>query len=162
MSASRARPVLVAAGAAIFVAALGGSLTDLGPWYQALRKPDWQPPDPVFGLVWTTVFALTALAAVITWRRTPRGPAREWLIGLLAMNGFLNVLWSLLFFRLNRPDWALVEVALFWLSIVVLIFYCARRVPSAGLLLAPYLVWVTIAAALNFEIVRLNGPFAPG
>lgn len=159
MKAQWLRPIAVAAAAAMFVGALGGTVTDLGPWYQGLQKPDWQPPGPAFGAIWTTIFALTAAAAVITWRRAPKGAEREWLIGLFALNGFLNVLWSLLFFRLQRPDWALLEVAALWLSIVVLIIYVARHARLAGVLLTPYLIWVSLAAVLNFEIVRLNGPF---
>mgnify|MGYP000013173032 CR=1 FL=1 len=153
------RPIAVAALAAVFVGALGGTITDLGPWYQGLEKPDWQPPGPAFGIIWTTIYALTAAAAVITWRRAPKGAEREWLIGLLALNGFLNLLWSLLFFRLHRPDWSLVEVALLWLSIVALIIFTARHSRLAGVLLTPYLIWVSLASVLNFEVVRLNGPF---
>lgn len=159
MSVTWLRPVAVAAGAAVFVAVLGGTVTDLGPWYQSLRKPGWQPPDPAFGIIWTAVFALTAAAAVMTWRRAPRGAEREWLTALFSLNGFLNVLWSLLFFRLQRPDWALVEVGVLWLSVLALIIYCARHTRWAGILLTPYLIWVSVASVLNFDVVRLNGPF---
>jgi tryptophan-rich sensory protein len=72
---------------------------------------------------------------------------------------FLNVLWSLLFFRLRRPDWALVEVGFLWLSILALMIVLFRYSRLAGLLLLPYLVWVGFAGALNFAVVRLNGPF---
>ncbi len=153
------RPIAVAAAAAVFVGALGSTVTDLGPWYQALQKPDWQPPGPAFGAIWTTIYALTAAAAVVTWRRAPKGAEREWLIGLFALNGFLNVLWSLLFFRFHRPDWSLIEVAFLWLSIVALIVFTSRHARLAGVLLTPYLIWVSLAAVLNFEVVRLNGPF---
>ncbi len=153
------RPIAVAAAAAVFVGALGSTVTDLGPWYQALQKPDWQPPGPAFGAIWTTIYALTAAAAVVTWRRAPKGAEREWLIGLFALNGFLNVLWSLLFFRVHRPDWSLIEVAFLWLSIVALIVFTSRHARLAGVLLTPYLIWVSIATVLNFEVVRLNGPF---
>ena len=61
-------PVLVAAAAALFVAALGASATDIGPWYQGLRQPSWKPPDLLFGLVWTLIYALTAYAGVLAWR----------------------------------------------------------------------------------------------
>ena len=153
------RAIAVAAAAAVFVGALGSTVTDLGPWYQALQKPDWQPPGPAFGAIWTTIYALTAAAAVVTWRRAPKGAEREWLIGLFALNGFLNVLWSLLFFRVHRPDWSLIEVAFLWLSIVALIVFTSRHARLAGVLLTPYLIWVSIATVLNFEVVRLNGPF---
>ena len=142
----------------MFVAVLGGTITDLGPWYEALKKPDWQPPGPVFGIVWTTIYSLTAAAAVVAWRRAPKGPEREWLVGIFALNGFLNILWSLLFFRLHRPDWSLIEVCLLWLSIVSLIIYTARYSRLSGVLLTPYLIWVSLASVLNFDVVRLNGP----
>lgn len=153
------RAIAVAAAAAVFVGALGSTVTDLGPWYEALEKPDWQPPGPAFGAIWTAIYALTAAAAVVTWRRAPKGAEREWLIGLFALNGFLNVLWSLLFFRVHRPDWSLIEVAFLWLSIVALIVFTSRHARLAGVLLTPYLIWVSIATVLNFEVVRLNGPF---
>ena len=76
------------------------------------------------------------------------------------MNGVLNVAWSWLFFRLRRPDWAFVEVLLFWVSIVALIVVCGGVDTLAGWLLVPYLAWVTFAAYLNHVIVRLNRPFA--
>jgi translocator protein len=153
------RPVLVAALAALFVAALGGTMTELGPWYYGLRQPAWKPPDVAFGPIWTVMFALIALSGATAWRAAPDRSAREWLLLAFACNGFLNVLWSLLFFKVKRPDWALLEVALLWLSIVVMIALTRRYAPRAALLLVPYLVWVTLAAALNYEVVRLNGPF---
>lgn len=159
MSAGDWRPVIVAAAAAILLGVLGGAITDLGPWYASLNKPDWQPPGPVFGIVWTTIYSLTSVAAVITWRRAPQGPERKWLVGLFSINGFLNILWSLLFFRLQRPDWSLVEVCFLWLSIVSLIIFTARHSRLAGVLLTPYLIWVSLASVLNFDVVRLNVPF---
>ena len=155
----RWKPVLVAAAAALFVAVLGALMTDLGPWYLSLRQPPWKPPDWAFGPVWTTIFALAAAAGVIGWRRAPRRATRELLLLLFAMNGFLNVLWSLLYFRLHRPDWALIQVPFLWLSVLALIVVLARYARVAAWLLAPYLVWVTIAAVLNWQTVQLNGPF---
>jgi tryptophan-rich sensory protein len=105
------KPVLVAAAVAIFIAVLGGSLTDTGNWYQSLRKPSWQPPDWLFGPAWTLIFALATMSAVYAWRHAHDRRQRERVIGLFALNGFLNVLWSTLFFALRRPDWASVEVA---------------------------------------------------
>jgi tryptophan-rich sensory protein len=155
----RWRPVVVAAGAATAVALLGGTVTELGPWYQDLQKPSWQPPGWVFGPVWTVIFGLTAMSGLTAWRHAPSGREREWVIGLYALNGFLNVLWSLIFFRLQRPDWALVEVVLLWLSILLPMIVVAAYARTASLLLVPYLAWVTIAGVLNYEVVRLNGPF---
>ncbi|RZJ23596.1 MAG: tryptophan-rich sensory protein, partial [Haliea sp.] len=75
------------------------------------------------------------------------------------LNGFLNVLWSLLYFRLRRPDWALAEVVLLWLSILLLMAVQWRYSRRASLLLLPYLAWVAFAGLLNWATVRMNGPF---
>ena len=152
-------PILVAAIAAVAVGAVGSTITDLGPWYQSLVKPSWQPPDWLFGPVWTLIFALAALSAATGWRDAPNREARDWLVIFFGMNGFLNVFWSLLFFRMQRPDWALVEVGLLWLSILLLIISLARFSRPASLLLVPYLAWVSFAALLNWKVVALNGSF---
>jgi tryptophan-rich sensory protein len=155
----KTRPVLVAAFAAILVAILGGTITELGPWYQSLERPAWQPPDWLFGPVWTTIFALAALSAATAWQNAPTRAARDWIVILFSLNGFLNLLWSFLFFRMHRPDWALVEVGLLFLSILLLMFSLSRISRLSSLLLAPYLLWVGFAAALNWKVVQLNGPF---
>ena len=152
-------PVTVATAAAICVASLGATVTDLGPWYQALAKPAWNPPDVVFPMGWTLIYALITMAAVYAWRAAPTSAASEWVIGLFALNGFLNISWSLIFFRLQRPDWAFYEVIALWLSILVLIVYCGRFSKMAAVLLVPYLAWVSFAGALNWAVVQLNAPF---
>lgn len=159
MTRSWLLPVVIAGMAAIAVAALGATITDLGPWYQALAKPDWTPPDPAFGLGWTVIFTTTAIAAVTAWRAAPTSQVSDTLVGLFAFNAFLNISWSLLFFRVQRPDWAFAELVLLWLSILALIIICARYSKLSALLLVPYLVWVSFAGALNWQIISLNGPF---
>jgi len=153
------KPVWAAALAAVAIASLGALTTDLGAWYQHLQQPAWKPPDALFGPAWTLIYALAALAGVRAWNVAPSQAEREWLIALFALNGFLNLLWSLLFFRLRRPDWALVEVGFLWASILLLIAVLGRYSRAASLLLAPYLAWVSFAAILNLAVVRLNGPF---
>ena len=156
---NRLLPIAVAAGSAILVASVGATMTDIGPWYQGLAKPSWQPPDWLFGPAWTLIFALAALSAATAWRDAPDQASREWMVGLFAINGVLNILWSALFFRLRRPDWALVEVAFLWLSVLALILVLRRYSRVAVWLLSPYLAWVTFAAVLNLAVVRLNAPF---
>jgi tryptophan-rich sensory protein len=153
------RAILVAAGVALLVAALGATVTDLGPWYGRLAKPSWQPPGPAFGIIWTVIYALCALSGATAWRRASAKGRREWILGLFALNGFLNLLWSLLFFQLKRPDWALSEAPLLVLSVALLMIFLWRFARPSSLMLAPYLVWVCIATALNVEIVKLNPPF---
>jgi tryptophan-rich sensory protein len=155
----RWRPITIAAIAAIFVAVLGGLMTDLGPWYMSLEQPSWKPPDWAFGPIWTTIFALAAAAGANAWRRARSRAQRELMLMLFAANGFLNVFWSLLYFGLHRPDWSLYEVPLLWLSVLALILLLGRFAKAAALMLVPYLVWVAIAAVLNWQTVKLNGPF---
>ena len=155
----RWRPVVAAALAATGVGALGALTTELGSWYYALHKPPWQPPDWLFGPAWTLIFALAALAAVLYWRDVLDRELRLQLLAAFAINAFLNTLWSLLFFRLKRPDLALYEVGFLWLSILALIVLLRRGSALAAWLLAPYLAWVSFASYLNYTIVQLNAPF---
>lgn len=154
-----AKPVAVAAVAALCVSLMGGLMTQLGPWYYGLVQPSWNPPDWLFGPAWTLIFAFTALAGVFGWRAMQDRQQRVLLVALFAVNGVLNILWSAIFFRLERPDLAFVDVVLLWLSIVALIVFLGRGSRLAAWLLAPYLGWVTFAAALNYSIVQLNPSF---
>ncbi|MFM8575688.1 MAG: TspO/MBR family protein [Limnohabitans sp.] len=140
-------------------AGMGGALTELGPWYYALRHPDWKPPDAAFGVIWSTIFTLCAVSATLAWRAASTGALRRRVLLLFGSNAVLNVLWSFLYFKLHRPDWALVEVLFLWLSIAALIVGLWRISRWASALLLPYLVWVSIATALNLATVQLNGPF---
>jgi tryptophan-rich sensory protein len=142
--------------AAAVVAFLGASLTDLGPWYYELRKPAWKPPDWLFGPAWTLIFALTAVAGAQAWRLIPDPAGRIRIIALFGANAVLNVLWSVLFFRLQRPEWALLEVPLLWLSVLALMITLGAHSKVLAWLLAPYLIWVTFAAAVNAAIVQMN------
>jgi tryptophan-rich sensory protein len=145
--------VMVAAAAAALVALLGRLATPLGPWYRNLRKPSWQPPDWLFGPAWTTIFACAAASGVLAWQADRNRPL---VILLFAINATLNVLWSVLFFRLRRPDWALPEAVALWLSVLAMVLAFRAWAPPASLLLLPYLAWVAFAAFLNLTIVRLN------
>ena len=160
MNTHALRPWLVAFALSCATAGIGGALTELGPWYFALRQPDWKPPDAAFGVVWTCLFTLCAISAALAWRAagTVAMRRRVWL--LFAANALLNMFWSALYFKLQRPDWALIEVGFLWLSIVALIVGLWRLSRLASALLVPYLVWVGIAAFLNLAAVQLNGPFA--
>ena len=140
-------------------AGIGSALTDLGPWYQALRQPAWKPPDAVFGIVWSTLFTLCAISGALAWRAAGTRSWRQRVRVLFGVNAVLNILWSALYFGLHRPDWSLIEVVFLWLSIVALIMGLWRLSRWASVLLVPYLVWVSIASALNLATVQLNGPF---
>ncbi len=156
------KPIGAAALAALAVGGLGAAVTTLSPWYYGLVKPSWQPPDWLFGTVWTTIFALAAIAGVLAWNAAPDGRFRALMLAGFAINGTLNVLWSVLFFDLHRPDWALMEVGFLFLSVLALIVLLGRVSVTAGALLVPYLAWVGFASFLNLTIVRLNDGFAGG
>ena len=151
--------IAVAAGAVTIVAVIGGLMTDVGAWYESLRFPSLRPPNWLFGPAWTIIFTLIAAAGVIAWESAGSGDARLRLIVLFAINGVLNVLWSPLFFKLRRPDWAFYELLPFWASIVLLIVELARISNLAAWLIGPYLAWVTFAGWLNWRVVQLNKPF---
>ncbi len=148
-------PLAVSALGYAIVSIAGGMLTDIGPWYRALVKPSWQPPDWLFGPVWTTIFILAAVSAALAWRAAGETQRRVVVI-LFVANGILNVGWSLLFFHLKRPLLAGLEVILLWASIVALIWYVQRFSRPAAWLLVPYLLWVSFATVLNWTIVALN------
>lgn len=152
-------PAAVAAVAASFTAAVGATITDIGPWYQALQQPAWAPPNWLFGPAWTIIFMLCTFSGTTAWLAARSTGAFEAIIGLFALNGFLNLLWSFLFFRLHRPDYAALEVGVLWSSIAALIVVLWRISRPAAALLLPYLAWVSFAAMLNRAIVELNGPF---
>jgi tryptophan-rich sensory protein len=154
-------PVLVAAGLTVLLLAVGGLTTNVGSWYRGLRKPSWNPPNWAFGPAWTLILSLAAWAGVSAWTHTTDVGAHQRIAALFAANIVCHALWSPLFFNLQRPDWALVEVPFLWLSILGLIIGLTPLSPLAGLLLAPYLLWVSFAAVLNLTIVRLNRPFGP-
>lgn len=157
-----ARPVATAAALAVAVAALGTTMTDLGPWYQGLRFPPWKPPDWLFGPAWTTIFALAAMSASRAWVHSPDLAYRARLLALFLLNGLLNLAWSALFFAAHRPDWAMNEVVILWASIAALMAFTWRASPFASLLLLPYLAWVSFASVLNWHVVKLNAPFGAG
>ncbi|HEX8556107.1 MAG TPA: TspO/MBR family protein [Sphingomonas sp.] len=159
MSRAWAFPILIAAVLAMIVAVMGATITEIGPWYRSLSQPRWAPPEAAYGVAWTIIFALTGIAGVTGWLAMDRWRDREWLLGMFALNGFLNIVWSLLFFRFHRPDWALIEVVFLWLSVAALIVLIWRRSMTGAVLLVPYLIWVTFAGYLNMTIVKLNGPF---
>lgn len=141
--------------AVTFLAAAVGGLFTPGSWYEGLTKPSWTPPNWLFGPVWTALYILIASSGWLVWRQAGFAGARLALV-VFALQIVLNGLWSWLFFGLQRPDWALVDIVLLDLSIVAMIglFWSVSRL--AAVLLLPYLAWVAFATALNAALWRLN------
>ena len=152
-------PVIVAALVVVFVLGIGAAMTPVGAWYRNLRKPAWNPPNWVFGPAWTVILSLAACSGVLAWVNSSDTGTHLRIVVLFGVNMILHMLWSPLFFKLRRPDWALIEVVFLWLSIVALMIGLAPLSSLASSLLMPYLLWVTFAAILNLFIVRMNFPF---
>ncbi len=119
-------PFLVAGAGALLVGFANGLATRTDAWYRALRQPAWKPPDWAFGPIWATILALAAGAAALGWAASPGTADRLLLVWAFGLNAVLNVAWSVIFFRLRRPDWALAEVVLLWLSVLLLASVLAR------------------------------------
>ncbi len=124
-------------------------------WYTTIAKPSWNPPDDIFGPVWTTLYVLMAIAAWLVWK--PAGfKSAEVPLTLFAAQLALNIAWSWIFFALHQPGWAFAEIVFLWLTIVATTVAFFRSSKVAGLLLLPYLAWVTFASVLNFTIWQIN------
>lgn len=125
-------------------------------WYRTLNLPFYVPPGWVFGVVWNTIFILTTAAAIIIWNNFERNGRFYAIMALFAVNAFLNVFWSYLFFYFRLIGPALFDagaIALSLIGLITLIWPVSRRV---ALLLAPYLVWVLFACFMNYQIWCMN------
>jgi tryptophan-rich sensory protein len=138
---------LAASGTAVFVSTDG--------WYAGLHKPAWNPPSWIFGPVWILLYVMMAVAAWLVWREGG-WKVRSWDLGLFLLQWLLNALWTPLFFGMHRSGLAFAEIIVLWLVLAATMRSFWRAKKPAGVLLAPYLAWVSFAAVLNFTIWRLN------
>ena len=149
---------LVVAILICFAAAGLGSLVttpQIPNWYADLAKPTWTPPGWIFGPVWTLLYLMMAIAAWLVWRQAGFAGAKLPL-ALFAIQLALNSVWSLLFFGLQNPGAAAIEIVLLWAAILATLIAFWKRSKWAGGLLVPYLAWVSFAAVLNLVIWRMN------
>lgn len=146
-------PSLVLFVLLVCAAGLFGAQFEPDAWYRQLARPSWNPPNEVFGPVWTVLYVAIAVAGWLVWRAAGRMvmPLQFWLAQLV-----INGMWSFLFFGLHRPDLALVDIALLLVLIFAFIVTARHRSRVASWLFVPYAAWVGFATALNFTIWRLN------
>ncbi len=139
------------------VAGLGSLFTTpqtaSGGWYETLQKPFFTPPNWLFGPVWTLLYLAMAVSGWLVWRKTGLSGTA---MALFAVQLVLNLAWSLIFFGLQAPGGALLEILILWTAILLTILAFSRVSRPAGWLLVPYLAWVTFATALNAAIWLLN------
>lgn len=125
-----------------------------GPWYATLRKPAWQPPKTWFGPVWTALYLAMGAASALVWASgSPSAPAA---LGLYGFQLALNLLWSLLFFKAKRLDWALADILALLPAVVATAAAFYAIDPLAGALMVPYAAWTAFATALTASLYAAN------
>ena len=124
-------------------------------WYRKLAKPTWTPPNAIFAPVWTVLYLLMAIAAWLIWKGYGVAGAIVPL-ALFIVQLTLNAMWSWLFFGRHHPQAALFDIVVLWVVILATLISFLQLEPLAGILLIPYLAWVSFATALNWAIWRMN------
>lgn len=138
--------------AATIAAGATGMIFKPGEWYEGLARPEWTPPKWAFPVVWTTLYVLMSYAAA----RVALQPMPGQALAFWALQIALNTLWTPVFFGARRMGFGMVVIAALWLVILATTWAFWRLDPIAGLLMLPYLAWVSVAASLNWRILRDN------
>ena len=149
---------VAAVGVCLVAAAVGSLFTTpaIPTWYATLIKPALNPPSWVFGPVWTVLYILMGIALYLVWIKGWNNKNVRVAMAIFSVQLILNVLWSYLFFELQSPFLALIEIVLLWIAILMTILAFYRVSVPAAVLLIPYILWVTFASYLNYGIYILN------
>ncbi|WP_342305524.1 TspO/MBR family protein [Methanolobus sp. ZRKC5] len=137
---------------------LGGIFTynSISTWYASLVKPYFVPPGWLFSVVWPLLYLLMGIAFYIIWQKGWQIRKVRTAMYVFSIQLFLNLLWSILFFGLRSPFMGLIDIVLLWIVIVLNIVLFYRISKPAGMLLVPYILWVSFATMLNYSIMILN------
>jgi benzodiazapine receptor len=125
-------------------------------WYSTLNRPAFSPPNWLFGPVWVSLYTLMGISLFMIWNKAEKGSYRRKALVFFFIQLVLNALWSVFFFGLRFPLAGLIEMAFLWSALFVTIYYFFKLSQWAGILLLPYLVWVSFAFVLNFSLWILN------
>lgn len=138
----------------LFAGFVGSYFTtpNIDAWYSTIVRPEIAPPDWIFAPVWTILYILMGISLYLVW--TKKFDKKAVFVFLVQL--FLNSLWSILFFGLQNPFYGLIEIFFLWISILATIYFFYKISKKAAYLLVPYIVWVTFAAFLNYQIWMLN------
>jgi translocator protein len=131
------------------------TISNIAGWYATLSKPAFNPPNWIFGPVWTLLYILMGIALSLIWKQ-PNSPNKSNSLWLFFIQLFLNFCWSFLFFYFHRIGFALVDIVMLWILIILTIFSFSRLNKTAAFLLLPYICWVSFATILNGAIYSLN------
>ena len=137
---------------ACFAAAVTGSLFPTGAWYKSLDKPSWTPPDWIFPIAWAVFYVLLAIAGA----RVANIAGNKYAVAFWSLHIALNTLWTPVFFGARKLKVGMVIIGLLWFSAAGTIYYTLILDRFSGLLIMPYILWVTFAAALNFSLMKRN------
>lgn len=145
-------------GGTMLIGALSGLATSssVDTWYPTLEKPSFDPPNWIFGPVWTFLYVLMGIASGLVWNSRHAPALIRKALATYAAQLALNAAWSILFFALRSPAMALVDIIVLWIAIAACIRAFRPLHATAALLLYPYLAWVSFATVLNVSIVVLN------
>lgn len=132
------------------------TISKIPSWYEALNKPLLNPPSFVFGPVWTALYLLIGVSLYLVWKKGSEGLKIKTAISVFLVQWALNASWSIVFFGLENPALALVNIILMWVFIVWTIILFRKISKTASYLLVPYLIWVSFASYLNYSIWILN------
>jgi translocator protein len=148
----------ICVGTVLLASAVGSFATvrAIPTWYKGLAKPSFNPPAWLFGPAWTLLYLLMAVTAWLVWKQGICAAGVKLALAVFLVQLVLNVLWSVFFFGLRSPLAGLVDIIVLWLAILATIVLFFRVSVPAGVLLLPYIAWVTFAAILNAAIFRLN------
>jgi tryptophan-rich sensory protein len=146
----------VAAVLAIGLIASSATLSARTDWYAKIVKPDFTPPDWVFGPVWTLLYLSMAIAAWLAWRAEADQAQRDAALRAFWVQLALNLAWSWIFFRARDFGWALVEILILLAAIAICVRRFWRITPAAGALMLPYFAWTCFATILTLRIYQLN------
>jgi benzodiazapine receptor len=152
-------PKLIISILIVFLAGSVGTiytLKEITTWYVSLPKPGWTPPNWAFGPIWSTLYVLMGISLFLVWREGLDRKDVRIAILIFAIQLFLNVLWSLVFFGTHNIFGGLVFVIILWISILINIIVFYRVSKPAAIILIPYLIWVSIASYLNYSVFILN------
>lgn len=132
------------------------TISQIPTWYSALSKPSWAPPNWLFGPVWTTLYILMGIALFLVWREGLNRSDVRFAILIFAVQLVLNLLWSIVFFTYHSLFGSFIVIMILWIAILANIIAFSIISRTAGLLLVPYIVWVSIASYLNYSVYLLN------
>ena len=150
--------LLVSIAAPLLAGFLGSVFTrrSVETWYATISKPSFNPPSGVFGPVWTALYVLMGIAAFLIWRRGLADPRVRTALIFFLVQLALNAFWSLAFFGMRSPLAGAVVISALWVAILLTMITFFKISSAAGLMLAPYILWVGFASILNFSIYFLN------